>query len=65
MRDHGFIPRQAKSVIHEARNGVLLCSNHHKQFDGLCFYIRWVPEVRHFSPIFFHWFHLHNGILAV
>jgi len=52
MRDRGFIPTQAKSVVHEARNGVLMCKNHHGLFNAYFFYIRWVPEVRYCSLSF-------------
>ena len=45
MKEHGFVPEQAKGVEHEARNGVLLCALHHLLFDTFCYYIRWVPEV--------------------
>src|SRR5271170_7960037 len=45
MRQREFIPAPAKSVQHEARNGILLCPSHHAQFDAYYFYIRWVPEV--------------------
>jgi len=45
MRKLRFIPRQAKSVYHEPRNGMLLCGNHSWAFDHHYFYVRWVPEV--------------------
>lgn len=48
MRQKGIIPRQAKSVAHEARNGILLCKNHHHAFDHHEFYIRWVPQSKRF-----------------
>ena len=57
MRHKGFIPKQAKSVLHEARNGFLMCKNHHTAFDAHRFFVRWVPEVRYRSlpfPISFH-----------
>ena len=61
MRDRGFIPRQAKSVAHEARNGVLMCKNHQSSFEGHLFYIRWVPEVRYCPSLP----HSHNAVLTV
>jgi predicted restriction endonuclease len=45
MKEQGFVPESAKGVAHEARNGILLCVNHHTLFNTLCYYIRWVPEV--------------------
>jgi hypothetical protein len=45
LRTRQFIPRQAKTVEHEARNGLLLCKNHHSLFDAYRFYIRWIPGV--------------------
>ncbi|KAF5382142.1 hypothetical protein D9615_004426 [Tricholomella constricta] len=51
LRHHGFIPLLAKSVQHEARNGVLLCKNHHGRFEDHEFYIRWVPEFQIFVLI--------------
>src|ERR1700735_2512550 len=57
MRERGLIPLQSKSVQHEARNGVLLCWNHHGAFVRHSFYIRWVPVVRfhslHRSPYYY------------
>jgi hypothetical protein len=32
-------------VEHEPRNGITLCDNHHSNFDGYRFFIRWVPSV--------------------
>jgi len=49
--EQGFIPAQAKSVEHEARNGMLLCRSHHGLFDSFYFYIRWVPQVERFVLI--------------
>jgi HNH endonuclease len=46
MRRKGFIPQPAKSEEHEARNGITLCSSHHRLFDAYRYYIRWIPEVR-------------------
>jgi hypothetical protein len=43
LRRKKFIPAQAKSVEHEARNGILLCKS---LFDAFYFYIRWVRQVR-------------------
>jgi hypothetical protein len=37
MRNKGFIPRQAKSAVHEAMtqlNAVLMRKNHRSAFDG-------------------------------
>jgi hypothetical protein len=52
MRSRSFIPLQAKSVGHEARNGMVLCMNHRYAFDAYFFYIRWMPEVcSSFIPI--------------
>jgi hypothetical protein len=45
MKEEGFVPEQAKSVAHEARNGVMMCPNHHIQFDQFYFYLRWLPGV--------------------
>ena len=45
MKQHGFVPEQAKSVEHEARNGIQLCVNHYRLFDTYYYYIRWMPEV--------------------
>ena len=45
MKEAGFVPENAKSVEHEARNGLLLCKNHHGLFDSYSYYIRWIPEV--------------------
>lgn len=44
MKDHNLIPKQSKGVVHEARNGIAMCPNHHAQFDNHYFYIRWVPS---------------------
>lgn len=41
----GWIPATARSVIHEPRNGILLCKNHHGAFDHHQFFIRFVREV--------------------
>jgi len=51
MRQWGFVPGRAKSVEHEARNGMLLCKNHHHTFDNFFYCIRWTPEVC--SPRFY------------
>jgi len=51
MRRKGLIPAASKSVEHEARNGVIMCSNHHLMFDGYEFYIRWVDTIRRFVLI--------------
>ncbi|KIL56191.1 hypothetical protein M378DRAFT_172902 [Amanita muscaria Koide BX008] len=45
MKDAGFVPQTAKGVEHEARNGIRLCTLHHRLFDAHCYYIRWMPEV--------------------
>ncbi|KAF8331362.1 uncharacterized protein EI90DRAFT_3145612 [Cantharellus anzutake] len=45
LKDRGFVPAMAKSVEHEARNGIRLCATHHSLFDAYYFYIRWFPEV--------------------
>jgi len=45
MKQLGFVPAQAKSAEHEARNGIRLCTSHHTLSDRLCYYIRWMPEV--------------------
>ena len=45
MKDTGFVPQTAKGVEHEARNGIQLCTLHHRLFDAHCYYIRWMPEV--------------------
>ena len=45
MKEEGFVPQQAKSVAHEARNGILMCATHHILFDQFYYYIRWVPDV--------------------
>ncbi|KZP06079.1 hypothetical protein FIBSPDRAFT_1053750, partial [Athelia psychrophila] len=44
LKDRGFVPSFAKSVVHEPRNGINLCSRHHGDFDGYRFFIRWVPS---------------------
>jgi hypothetical protein len=31
---------------HDPRNGMLMCSTHHRQFDQFAFVIRFIPEVR-------------------
>jgi len=48
MKDHGFVPQNAKSVAHEARNGIRLCVLHHRLLDRHSYYIRWFPEERVF-----------------
>jgi hypothetical protein len=45
MEEFGYIPKKAKSVCHEARNGILLCPNHHGGFDKYYFYIKWHSQV--------------------
>ena len=39
----------AKSVSHEACNGILLCPGHREAFSCYFFYIKWNSEVR-FQP---------------
>ena len=41
MKELGYLPTNVKSVYHEARNGILLCPNHHVAFDKYNFYIKW------------------------
>src|SRR6266404_4469206 len=45
LRATGFVPAFAKSVVHEPRNGITLCRNHHSDFDGYRYFIRWAPSV--------------------
>jgi hypothetical protein len=45
LKEDGFIPSNAKSALHDARNGILLCRNHGIDFNEHCFYIRWEPMV--------------------
>ncbi|KAF5386029.1 hypothetical protein D9615_002642 [Tricholomella constricta] len=48
LRAKGLIPSRAKSVVHEPRNGILLCLNHQVGFERHQFYIRWVPTFQRF-----------------
>ena len=45
LKKTAFVPSFAKSVLHEPRNGIILCSGHHSDFDGYRFFIRWAPSV--------------------
>ncbi|KZP21304.1 hypothetical protein FIBSPDRAFT_825845 [Athelia psychrophila] len=53
LKGRGFVPSFAKSVVHEPRNGINLCSVHHVDFDGYRFFIRWVPSLSAFVFINF------------
>ncbi|KAK7467599.1 hypothetical protein VKT23_004652 [Stygiomarasmius scandens] len=48
LRRRGYIPSQARSVLHESRNGITLCLNHHRSFDEHRFFIRFVEEIQGF-----------------
>lgn len=40
-----WLPSVAKaSPTHDARNGLLMCANHHRSFDTYKFFIRYIPE---------------------
>jgi len=45
LKTTGFVPSFAKSVLHEPRNGIILCYQHYGDFDGYRFFIRWTPSV--------------------
>jgi len=46
LRTRNWIPSQANEVPrHEPRDGLLMCSNHHTNFDDYSFFIRFMPEV--------------------
>ncbi|KAF9475021.1 hypothetical protein BDN70DRAFT_996717 [Pholiota conissans] len=51
MRDLQYIPRNAKLVRREPRNGITLCLNHAFAFERHLFYIRWIPETDEFVVI--------------
>ncbi|EPS99344.1 hypothetical protein FOMPIDRAFT_1124464, partial [Fomitopsis schrenkii] len=40
LKEHAWIPPQAKGEEHEPRNGLLMCANHHIWFDNHTFFIR-------------------------
>ncbi|KAH8924262.1 hypothetical protein BT69DRAFT_1261585 [Atractiella rhizophila] len=44
LMDNGYVPPNAKTVIHEPRNGLLLCSTHHQWFDKYKVFIRFLPQ---------------------
>ncbi|KAF8801744.1 hypothetical protein BYT27DRAFT_7173764 [Phlegmacium glaucopus] len=51
MRSLRYIPQNAKSVLHESRNGILLCPTHRQGFEHHQFYIRWNSEANEFIVI--------------
>ncbi|KAA8911238.1 hypothetical protein FN846DRAFT_755908, partial [Sphaerosporella brunnea] len=53
MKQHGWIPAAAKSVVHESRNGMRLCKNCHYGFDHHHFCIRFVPQREEY--VFVNW----------
>lgn len=54
MRSVNYVPSYAKSVVHEARNAILMCKSHHSAFERYMFYIRWIPQVRRHPAKFMH-----------
>ncbi|KAM6497253.1 hypothetical protein JOM56_007726 [Amanita muscaria] len=48
LKNTGFVPSIAKSVVHEPRNGINLCVSHHSDFDGYRCFIQRVPSDRVF-----------------
>ncbi|KAJ7623562.1 hypothetical protein FB45DRAFT_109037 [Roridomyces roridus] len=46
LRDRGYVPPEAKPVHTEPRNGMTLCPNHRKNFDGYKAFVRYVDQVR-------------------
>ena len=52
FRDRGVSLLRRKSVVHEARDGVLMCRNHHGLFHAYAYYIHWMPDVRYCSLSF-------------
>ncbi|KAF8430291.1 hypothetical protein EV426DRAFT_511252, partial [Tirmania nivea] len=48
LKKNGYIPAHAKSHIHEARNGILMCLNHHKSFNDHLWFVRFVPMRRQY-----------------
>ncbi|KAA8892814.1 hypothetical protein FN846DRAFT_981744 [Sphaerosporella brunnea] len=53
LKRHGWIPAGAKSVVHEARNGMRLCQNCHHGFDHHHFCIRFIPQREEY--VFVNW----------
>ncbi|KAF8800391.1 hypothetical protein BYT27DRAFT_7175388 [Phlegmacium glaucopus] len=47
LKKKGYVPRAAKSVEHEPRNGLSMCALHRSYFDRF-FYIRYIPNTRQF-----------------
>ncbi|KAF8967452.1 hypothetical protein BDZ97DRAFT_1656381 [Flammula alnicola] len=53
LRRRGYFPKYAKSALHEPRNSITLCKNHHSDFNDLYCFIRFIPEIRKFVFIDF------------
>ncbi|KAI9568036.1 hypothetical protein HD554DRAFT_811538 [Boletus coccyginus] len=46
LKSRNWVPPHAKlSPDHEPRNGLLMCVNHHIQFDHYYFFIRYFPDI--------------------
>ena len=45
LRSRNYVPKTAKPVEQEPRNGLSLCGTHHKNFAAYRFFIRYLPEV--------------------
>ncbi|CAA7266670.1 unnamed protein product [Cyclocybe aegerita] len=67
MQGLRYIPNNAKSVRHESRNGILMCSNHRAGFESYRFYIRWISESNEFVIVnhsrMAAWESLHGNVL--
>ncbi|KAF8122847.1 hypothetical protein EV363DRAFT_1144836, partial [Boletus edulis] len=49
LKELGWLPPQAKhNGANEARNGILLCKDHHHHFDNHNFFIRFFPDTKKF-----------------
>ncbi|KAF9062056.1 hypothetical protein BDP27DRAFT_1406399 [Rhodocollybia butyracea] len=52
LKRREWIPMQAKnSPAHEPRNGLLMCATHQLAFEGLDYFIRYMPDARKFILI--------------
>lgn len=51
LKENGYIPRSAKSVEHEPRNGLHMCPTHRAYFDQYYFFIRFSPINRKFIMV--------------
>lgn len=40
LKESNAIPVGAKSHVHESRNGIMMCMNHHKSFDDGRWFVR-------------------------